>query len=117
MQSSVFGDGGGAEVPATRHAATKTIFRVAVDGLPPHATPEQIKRALGAVGVEAPHVKVELNPLSGDASGRGEVTFRNVTDKQKLLDLLHARPAALMHGRAVQVTYDDTEPKSARSGA
>ena len=72
---------------------------------------------IGAVGVEAPHVKVELNPLSGDASGRGEVTFRNVTDKQKLLDLLHARPAALMHGRAVQVTYDDTEPKSARAGA
>lgn len=99
---------------AESHAASKTILRLAVDGLPPHATERELKRRLGAVGLEACAVKLELNPLSGDASGRGELTFRNVRDRRALLEALHADPAAVLGGRLLGVTYDDTESQGRR---
>ena len=68
-----------------------------------------------AAGFGASEVRVELNPLSGDASGRGEATFRNVHDRAALLDRLQAQPALLMAGSATHVTYDDTALKQARA--
>ena len=115
MRSSVFSNGD--EASTAQHATSKTLLRVAVAELPPHASAGEIKRRLGALGLEASDVRVQLNPLSGDASGRGEITFRNVADKRGLLDVLHRQPSALLHGRATQLLFDDTDHKHGRGGA
>ena len=115
MRSSVFSNGD--EASTAQHATSKTLLRVAIAELPPHASEGEIKRRLGALGLEASDVRVQLNPLSGEASGRGEITFRNVADKRSLLDVLHRQPSALLHGRATQLLFDDTDHKHGRGGA
>ena len=81
--------------------------------LPPRATPAELRRRLLEAGLGVSEVRVELHPLSGDASGRGEVSFRNVHERGALLRALEAQPALLLGGRATHLTYDDTEPKQA----
>ena len=52
-----------------------------MDSLPPHATEAELKRRLGTAGLGVCSVRLELNPISGQASGRGDLTFRNAPDR------------------------------------
>jgi len=106
MQSALLCGRGGASghASAAAHAASNTLLRLAVDALPPHASESELKRRLGLAGLEACVVRLEVNPLSGHASGRAELTFRNVSDR-----------CTYVHARAYACACACVKPRAARA--
>ena len=92
--SAVLGGSGGREgiVPSHRHRAAKSVLKLAFDGLPATADAHELRNSLAALGLDATHAKVSMDPLNGKAQGRGEIQLRGVTDKVGLLRKLEGKP-------------------------
>ena len=99
-----------------RHRCSKSLMKIAFDGMPSDMDTPRLHRSLSALPYDAGvtcdirKINVKYDALSGRGAGTGSAQFRNVPDRDKLIAALHkGQEKGWLKAGSFRVVYDDTK--------